>query len=72
VMRRMTDSLGVKLRVPTRDLSTDNAAMIGLVANLQWEQWQSSGADISTAVDYGIFLSSRDKHTLDRVPNLAI
>lgn len=72
MIEEMAAEYGVVLRVPTRDLSTDNAAMIGIAAALQWQNWQQSGGELSNSTKFGIYFDKDEISRVDRVPNLPI
>lgn len=72
MMEEMAAEYNVVLRVPSGNLSTDNAGMIGIAASLQWQNWQQSGGDLNNASKFGIYFDKDEIAKIDRVPNLPI
>jgi len=59
----------IQLYIPTFELSTDNAGMIGVAASIQWQQAHQPGESLENC---GIFTTSEQIALIDRNPSLQI
>lgn len=67
-MSTFAERHSLNLHIPTFELSTDNAAMIGIAAGMQCQLAQSNN---KRAEEYGIFTVIEDIKKLDRQPGLS-